>query len=302
MRRTASSLHRLQVFGAAFLFSTGGAAIKACTLTSWQVACFRSGIAAVTLWLLLPKARRLPSFPMVVTAFAYAATLVLFALANKLTTSANAIFLQATGPLYMLVLGPLVLKEAIRRIDIVVMALVGAGALLLFGSSEAAVATAPDPGAGNVLALLSGFSWALTITGLRWLGKRDRDEDAAGTTVVTGNVIAFMVAFIPALPLQKAGAADVMVLLYLGVFQIGLAYLLLTRSIRHVPGLEASTLLLVEPVFNPIWSWLLHHERPSSAALAGGLVIMGATLLGTWWQARAERRSGPAPDQTVSTG
>ena len=87
---------------------------------SWQVAGFRSGIAAVALWLLLPGARRGWTWRTVLIGIAYAATLVLFVLANKLTTSANAIFLQSTAPLYLLLLGPLVLRERIRRIDLVV--------------------------------------------------------------------------------------------------------------------------------------------------------------------------------------
>jgi drug/metabolite transporter (DMT)-like permease len=282
---------RLQLFGAAFLFSTGGAAIKACTLSSWQVASLRSGVAATALWIMLPAARRGWTWRTMVSALAYAATLVLFVLANKLTTSANAIFLQSSGPLYMLALGPLVLKEPVRRVDMLVMALVGAGAALLFGGAEGVAATAPNPAAGNVLAALSGFTWALTITALRWLGKRDREGDAAGATVIAGNLIAFGFALPFGLPLVRIAPVDAIVLFYLGVFQIGLAYFLLTRSIRHVPGLEASTLLLVEPVFNPVWSWLLHNERPGSAALAGGAMIMGATLLGTWWQ---NRRASPA--------
>ena len=277
---------RLQLFAAAFLFSTGGAAIKACTLSSWQVASLRSGIAAAALWIMLPAARRGWTWRTLVSALAYAATLVLFVLANKLTTSANAIFLQSSGPLYMLALGPMVLKEPVRRIDILVMAMVGAGAAMLFGGGERVAATAPNPAAGNILAALSGFTWALTITSLRWFGKHDPQGDAAGATVIAGNIIAFGFALPFGLPIVRIAPVDAFVLLYLGVFQIGLAYFLLTRSIRHVPGLEASTLLLVEPVFNPVWSWFLHSERPGPAALIGGAIIMSATLLGTWWQNR----------------
>src|SRR3990172_9137079 len=99
-------MSQLQLLAAAVLFSTGGAAIKACTLSSWQIASFRSVIAAVALFLLLPDARRRWTWRAVAVGAAYAATLMLFVLGNKLTTAANTIFLQSTAPLYILLLGP----------------------------------------------------------------------------------------------------------------------------------------------------------------------------------------------------
>jgi drug/metabolite transporter, DME family len=283
--------HRLGIFTAAILFSTGGAAIKACSLSSWAVAGFRSGIAAVVLYLLLPGARRgcaYPAYPWrtLLIGLAYAATLILFVLANKSTTSANAIFLQSTAPLYLLLLGPLVLHEPIRKVDLAVISAVAIGAILLLFGSEATAVTAPNPGRGNLLGVISGATWALTLTGFRWLGKRAENNDSGGATVIAGNFIAFVVCLPMAIQGVHASAIDIAVLLYLGVFQIALAYALLTRSMREVPGLEAATLLLVEPVFNPIWTWIVHGERPGTLALVGGALIIGAALAGTAWQAR----------------
>jgi drug/metabolite transporter, DME family len=277
------------LFAAAFLFSTGGAAIKACSLGSWQIAAFRSGIAAVTLWILLPDARRAWTWRTILIGSSYAATLILFVLANKLTTSANTIFLQSTAPLYLLLLGPLVLREPIRRVDILVITAVATGALLLLFGAQRVASTAPDPKLGNVLALLSGLTWAITLTGLRWVGKRDNSAESPAVTVIAGNCIAVVACLPMALPITRVAGLDVAVLLYLGVFQIGLGYLALTCSIRHVPGLEASTLLLLEPVFNPIWTWLVHGEQPGVFAVIGGLLIIIATLAGTWWRTRMER-------------
>jgi DME family drug/metabolite transporter len=274
---------------AAFLFSTGGAAIKACSLGSWQIAAFRSGIAAVTLWILLPDARRAWTRRTILIGGTYAATLILFVLANKLTTSANTIFLQSTAPLYLLLLGPLVLKEPIRRVDVAVITAVGTGALLLLFGAQRVASTAPDPKLGNVLALFSGLTWAITLTGLRWVGKRDNSAESPAVTVIAGNCIAFAACLPMALPITHISGVDAAVLLYLGAFQIGLGYLALTCSIRHVPGLEASTLLLLEPVFNPIWTWLVHGEQPGVFAVVGGLLIIIATLAGTWWRTRMER-------------
>ncbi len=292
MRSAAGDRNRLLVLTAAVLFSTGGAAIKACSLQAWPVAAFRSGIAAVALWILLPSARRGWSLRTWMIACAYAATLILFVLANKLTTSANAIFLQSTSPLYLLLLGPLVLREPVRRIDLIVIASVAIGAVLLFLGADTAVATAPDPARGNLLALISGLTYAVTIAGLRWAGKREPHGDAGAATVIAGNLIAFLAALPFAWPLTAVSPTDASVLLYLGIFQIGLAYIALTRSVRHVPGLEASTLLLVEPVFNPIWTWLIHGEKPGALALAGGALIIVVTFGAAWW--RSQRVSATA--------
>lgn len=278
--------HRLQLLGAAALFSTGGAAIKAADLTSWQVAGFRSGIAAVALLVLVPAARRGWSWRVGLVGTAYAATLVLFVSSNKLTTAANAIFLQSTAPLYVLLLGPLLLREPVRRADVAFMAAVALGLALFFVDAGRPLATAPDPARGNLLAALSGVSWALAVVGLRWLEGRAGGEGAALATVVAGNLIVFAVCLGPALPVRGAGAADWAVVAYLGVVQIGLAYLLLTRGIRHVPALEASTLLLMEPALNPIITWLAHGEVPGPWAIAGGAVILLATLARTWCGAR----------------
>lgn len=288
-RLSNTAKNRLGIFTAAILFSTGGAAIKACSLSSWAVAGFRSGIAAAALYLLLPGARRGWTWRTLLIGLAYAATLILFVLANKSTTSANAIFLQSTAPLYLLLLGPLVLREPIRKVDLAVISAVATGAiLLLFGSeaSAAASATAPNPGLGNLLGVVSGATWALTLTGFRWIGKRAENNDSAAATVIAGNFIAFVVCLPLAIQGVHASPIDIAVLLYLGIFQIGLAYALLTRSMREVPGLEAATLLLIEPVFNPIWTWIVHGERPGKLALIGGALIVTAAFAGTAWQAR----------------
>jgi drug/metabolite transporter, DME family len=273
--------HRLLLVAAALLFSTGGAAIKAANLTGWQVASFRSGLAGAVLLAALPGARRGWSRRMAPVAVAYAATLILFVLANRLTTSANAIFLQATAPLYVLLLGPLVLHEPIRRADLAYIAAMGAGMSLFFTGREAAVATAPDPAHGNVLALGSGVTYALMLAGLRWLG-RHGDRDAGMATVAAGNLLAFAAALGPALPVTAFRASDLAVLLYLGVAQIGLAYWCLTRGIRHVPAFEAITTLQLEVAMNPVWTWIVHGERPGGRAVAGGAAIVCATLYNTW--------------------
>jgi drug/metabolite transporter (DMT)-like permease len=294
---------RAQLVLAALLFSTGGAAIKSVDFTAMQIAGFRSGIAAFVLLLLLPAARRGWSWRTAVVAIGYATTLVLFVLANRLTTAANTIFLQSTAPLYLLILGPWLLKEPIHRRDFIFMLLVGTGLTMFFVGVEPPVVTAPDPARGNVLAAISGISWALTICGLRWLSNArqpparqtagppshqaaEPPSDGALAAVVGGNLLAFLVCLPASLPLAAHGAVDWMLLIYLGVFQIALAYVFVTRALRWLPALEASILLLIEPALNPVWAWLIHGEVPGLWAVAGGALILGATVLKTWIDAR----------------
>jgi DME family drug/metabolite transporter len=281
---------RLQLIGAAVLFSTGGAAIKAAAFTGWQIASFRSGIAALALLLMAPAARRGWTLRAAVVGVAYAGCLTLFVLANRLTTAANTIFLQSTAPLYMLVLAPWLLKEQVRRQDIGFMLAVGLGLMLFFVGVEQPAATAPDPVTGNLLALASGFCWALAVCGLRWLtAKEGRGSPLAA--VIAGNITAFLISLPFALPIGVHSVTDWSLILYLGVFQIALAYVLVTRAINHIPALEASLLLLIEPVLNPIWAWLIQGEVPGVWALLGGAIILGATTA----RSLADRRVAAEP-------
>jgi drug/metabolite transporter (DMT)-like permease len=280
----------LLLVAAAFLFSTGGAAIKAVSMTPWQIASFRSGIAALALAVFVPDGRRHWRWVFLPVAAAYAGTLVLFTLATRLTTSANAIFLQSTAPLYLLFLGPLLLREPLSRADLLMLGAVAAGMWLCFASAQPAVATATDPRTGNLLGAVSGCTWALSVAGLRWLGRREGAGNAATATVVLGNLLACLVTLPPALR-GLPGALhlswmNLAVLFYLGAFQIGLAYLFVTRAIRHVPAFEAAMVLLLEPALNPVWVWLVERERPASSSVAGGILILSATLWNGWLQSR----------------
>jgi drug/metabolite transporter (DMT)-like permease len=285
---------RLQLLAAAVLFSTGGAAIKAAAFSGWQIASFRSGVAAIAIWLMTPAARRGWTRRAVLVGLAYAACLTLFVLANRLTTAANTIYLQATAPLYLLVLSPWLLKEPIRRQDLIIMLAVGAGLLLVFLGVEPPVASAPDPVRGNLLALASGFFWALTVCGLRWMGAADGEHGSPVAAVVSGNLTAFLVSLPLALPLSAHPVGDWGVILYLGVFQIALAYVFVTSALGAIPALEASLILLVEPVLNPVWAWLIQGERPGAWVVLGGAMILGTTVIKGWLDSRAARIPVPS--------
>ena len=280
---------RVQLLIAAVLFSTGGAVVKATSFTNWQVAGFRSAIAAVVLALASSEARRF-SWRTWLVGLAYGTTLVTFVTANKLTTAANAVFLQAAAPLYLLLAGPWLLREPVRRRDLAFIVPIAAGLVLLFSSVESASTTAPNRPLGNVIGAFSGMAWSLTIAGLRWLGKsRDPGASAAAATVC-GNVIAAAASLPFALPVAGAQAGDWLAVVYLGCFQVGLAYVLVTRAIGHVPAMEASLLLLAEPALSPFWAWWMHGEAPGTLAVLGGVLIIATTTI-----AAVARGQGPPP-------
>jgi drug/metabolite transporter (DMT)-like permease len=283
------AVDRMMILSAALLFSTGGAAVKLTSLTGWQVASLRSGIAALALLLFLPAARRGWSWRSVLVGCAYAGTMIAFVLANKLTTAANAVFLQSTAPLYILLIGPIVLGEPIRRKQVLFMAALAVGMSMIVTGGQAEFATAPEPLRGNVVGIVTGIFWALTIVGLRWLGREHPDRNlptGAASAVAGGNLIACMVTIPAACPIENSTTVDWAAVLFLGLFQIALAYVFMVRGVGRVGALEVSLLVLLEPVLGPLWAWLIHGERPSSLALLGGAVIIVATAIYTVWTGR----------------
>tara|TARA_Y100000817_G_scaffold41985_1_gene28805 strand:- start:26 stop:883 length:858 start_codon:yes stop_codon:yes gene_type:complete len=271
---------RLNVVIGGVLFSTGGVAIKAATLTGWQLSCFRSFIAGVAVLLLVPNARHGWSWRSLVVAVPYAATFTLFTLANKLTTAANAIFLQDTAPFYILLLGPLLLGERIRRNDIALMLALIIGLGLIFNSIQDSSEIATNPELGNLLATCAGLSWALTVIGLRWIAIRSKKhKEQPEAAVVTGCFLASLMAVFFSFPIESSTTVDWLIIFYLGVFQIGLAYSLIAKGIRSISALETSLLLLVEPVFSPIWAWLLLAENPGFLSILGGSLVISATAI-----------------------
>ncbi len=265
---------RLLLLAAAALWSTAGAAMKLCGLDGMQIAGGRSLVSGLFLLAVLPEARRRPGRRVALAVVAYAATVILFAVANKLTTAANAIFIQDSAPLWVLLLSPALLGERASRGQLLAVPVYGLG-LALFFLDE----LSPGQLTGNLVALASGLAFALCIVGLR----RAREDGPAA--LVLGNLLAAAVA----LPLWPSGPAarplDLALVAYMGVFQLGLAYLCFARGIARVPALEASLLVLLEPVLNPIWTFLMVGEQPGPWALLGGGVVLAAT---------AWRTAGPA--------
>lgn len=278
-----SAKARIQLLCAAALFSTGGVAIKACEFRGFELAGLRSSIALVAFLALVPLARTWPSGRAWLIGVIYAATLSTFVVANKLTTSANAIFLQATAPLYVLILAPFLLGERWKLRDLWFFVAMAAGLACFFFDEAQPSATAPNPQLGNQIGLISGVGWGLSMMGFRWLAKTG-SGDMTLQAVVAGNALAALACLGWAFgsgptTILDAGAGSWAWLVYIGVFQIALAYLLVTKAVRELEALEVTLLLLLEPVLNPLWSLLVHDETPGRLALVGAGILLFATLL-----------------------
>ena len=279
---------RLQVLMAAMLFSTAGVVVKATVLTSWQVAGFRSAVAAVFL-LLVARFPVRPTWRTLSVGLVIAVTFVSFIVANKLTTAAHAVFLQAAAPLYLVLLGPWLLHERVHARDVPFLCVVLVGLGLLFAGTVTPSATAPNPALGNVIAAVSGAAWALVLAGVRLISRAEGLQGAMASTFY-GNVFAFLICAPLAFPVGAAGPIDWAVIGYLGCFQLALAYVLLTRGIGKLPALEAALLLLLEPALNPVWTFLVHGETPGLLGIiGGGLVLTATTVRALRPQAREDR-------------
>jgi drug/metabolite transporter, DME family len=281
---------RVKITLAAVLFSTGGAAIKWVGFDAWQLAAIRAALALITILALVPEARRGWSWRTTLVGCAYAATTLLYVQANKHTTAASAIFLQATSPLFILLLAPWLLGEHATRRDLVQMAVMGVGLVLFFFGLDRPSATAPDPVLGNVMAASCAVTWAFTLIGYRWIAARGA---SVATAAASGNLTACVVALLMAWPLAAGRPGDWAALGFLGVLQLGVPYVFIARAVPHLRALEVALFMLIEPVLNPVWAWLVHGETPGPATLVGGTLILGATVARSIVDARSERPPVP---------
>ncbi len=275
---------------AVLLWSTGGLFIKMTTLDAFAVNAGRSLLAALTVAVFtFHKGLRLDKFTLL-TSFLYAATLTSFVYANKNTTAANAIFLQYTAPLYILILSPFVLKEKFRFADLITVIFCLAGmSFFFFEPQNADNKLAGNVFAGNIAGLLSGLFFGLYFVFLRH--PRSLRKNPA-LSVFYGNllIVLAMLPFLIKNPPQPNGN-DVIAVLFLGVFQIGTAYVLFTKGIAEgVRSLDASIIGFVEPLLNPVWVFLFVGERPSVWALIGGAIIIAAVVAHTLRQQIEKKR------------
>lgn len=274
----------LFVLAAALLWSTGGLFIKWNSISGLALSCFRSFFALIT----VAAVTRREGFGLnrltTAAAILYAVVVIFFVLATKETTAANAIFLQYTAPVYLLVLEPIVYKENFRARDLITV-LVCIGGMTLFFVGQ----LRPQDVTGNVMALTSGLFFALYFLLLRH--PRVREVNRA-SSVIYGNVLVVLVCAPWGLAaLSSVGRHDLLSVTYLGVVQLGVSYAFFTVGMtRGVRSLDAGIICYIEPVLNPVWVFLVLGERPSRWALLGGAIIITAVIIHMLVDARFKRR------------
>lgn len=286
--------HILAMLAAAVLWSTGGLFIKVISLDAMSLATWRSVVAALTLIVLAElrgQRMRVPRTPMAwIAAVLYAATLISFVYATKMTTAANAIFLQYTAPIYVLILEPFLLKTRFRPRDIVYVGVaLGGMALFFVGKLEAGGM------AGNVMALASGVFFAGLMITMRL---QHADIEARWQAVTFGNLVlavgVAVFALVTSTPVAfPAGIGEMSGVVYLGVIQIAVAYALFAYAIARLSALESTLIGMIEPVLNPVWVFLGTGEQPAAWAFAGAALIVGAVV------ARAFIESPPPPEPSL---
>ena len=258
-----------QLFLAALFWSLAGLLIKAVPWPPLAVAGGRGLVAGVFLLATNRGLRFHFSRIQILGALGYAACTVTFCVATKLTTAANAILLQYTAPVWVALFGAWFLGERATRFDWLTIVVALSGMTLFFADNLDLTHRA-----GNILGALSGVAFAGMTMALR------RQKDGSPVeSIILGNGLAFLIGIpwiVSAPHLSPVGWGT---LLTLGVVQLGAAYWLYARAIKHVTALEALLIPVIEPILNPVWVLLATGERPAPLALTGGLIVLSAVTI-----------------------
>jgi drug/metabolite transporter (DMT)-like permease len=262
----------------AFLWSVAGLFIKILDWNPFLIAGMRSLIAFFFLLALVRTLRLTWSWPLLGAALANAATMLLFVAANKTTTAANAILLQYIAPVFTAILSVLILKEHIRREQLLALVLTPVGMILLFMDR-----LSTGQLLGNILAVISAFTFALMFLFTRMQKEGNPLQSLMASHAVTAVIALTVAAFLPLPHITGGAVASICVL---GVLQIGLAAVFFAYGIKRVSAVTANLIALIEPVFNPVWVFLVLGESPTAKAVLGGAVIIGsvtaASLVSGW--------------------
>lgn len=248
---------------AAALLSTGGLLLKLVDLPPMTIAGSRAIVSTIVVWLYVKKPNFTFSKAQLSGAICYSLMVIGFIVANKWTTAANAIVLQFSAPIWVAILGVWILKEKIRGYDIIAIVFVAIGMLLFFIDDV-------DGGnlAGNIVAVLSGVALAGVTISLRF----QKNESPVETTLL-GHIFTAIVG-LPFIFGVVFTTMDIIGILLLGVFQLGIAYIFYSIAIKHLTALEAILIMFLEPILNPIWVFMVVGERPSFLSIVGGLIVL----------------------------
>ncbi|MBN8656411.1 MAG: DMT family transporter [Anaerolineae bacterium] len=263
---------------AAILWSTSGLFVK---ILDWQPVSILAGRSFFAAIVFLIYLRRLPTrfgLWQLLAALMFILTQFLFITSTKLTTAANAIFLQYTMPIYVVLLAYWFLGEKPSRTDYISMFVIFIGLMLFFGDE-----LSTDGFYGNLLAILSGVTGALMMVSFRAQKNGNPAES---------NLIAFLFTATLGFPfiMQETWTVNsILILAFLGIVQIGFAFIFFTKGIKHIPVLEANLIGTLEPVLNPIWVFLFYGESMGKFALIGGLIVLSGVILSAVGSSKAAK-------------
>jgi drug/metabolite transporter (DMT)-like permease len=259
---------RILVLSAATLWSLGGVLIKSMHLPPQTIACYRTLFASLFLFLLRGRGLGRPTWIYLLAAIPYCLQGLFFIAATKATSAANAIILQYTAPMYTFVLAYLFLGESIQKRSLCSLAIGMIGvAVIFFGGWKGGDLL------GVALALISGFFFSVLTVVFRYM----RDKDPFAITFFNNLFTGLML--LPISPKVPLGS-ELVVLLFMGVVQVAMPYILFTKGLQFVQAQEAGILSLIEPVLNPIWVALVIGEIPSHFTIVGGSLIALAIAMG----------------------
>ena len=262
---------------AAVLWSTSGIFLK---ILNWQPIAVLAGRSLFSSLVFLVYLRHIPrrfTHWQWVAALSSVVTQFLYITAIQMTTAANAIFLQYTAPIYILLLGYWFLREKPSRADLVAMLVIFAGLGLFFGDR-----LSPGGFTGNLLAILSGVTMAMMTVAMR-----AQKDGSPAESFLLANMLGVLLGgyFVFQQPWTVANWAGIA---YLGIFQIGLAFLLYSLAIKVIPALEATLISNLEPILNPVWVFFFIGETPGPLALLGALVVLAGVVISSIASVRAE--------------
>lgn len=258
----------LAMVGTASLWSMGGLLIKLIDWHPFAIAGMRSFIASLVILAFIKRPVFHFSFAQVAAAVSYAVTMILFVIANKTTTAANAILLQYIAPVLTAFIGAALLKERTRIEHWISILFVAAGMIIMFmdeiGGGQMF---------GNMIALCSALTFSLYFVFMRMQKEGSPFESNILAHWITAGICLAASFFLPSPQFTlKASAA----MLVLGTVQMGIPSILISIGIKRVSALSANLIAVIEPVFNPVWVFLIIGEFPGWNTVIGGAVIIAA--------------------------
>jgi len=271
---------------AAVLWSTGGVLIKILPFDAMTILFYRSMYALVVFLIYFRALAFNINKKTILASLSYAPLLILFVSATKLTTAANAILLQYLAPLFILLIEPYIEKTKISRVNLITVISCTLGMVVFFYDQMAA----PEQWLGIIFGILSGFMLACFI-----LFQRFNEPTHQPGAIVLGNL---WILIISAPWFFESAAPTVTehgILLFMGVIQIGMGYVLFTLGQKYISAMDSSIIAMIEPVLNPIWVVIGYGEIPSIFALIGGIIILGTLVLRLLWL----KKSREIPSITV---